>query len=68
MALKGQSIKIKDALEALMPGREKMMQEGICVVCHEPAGPKIHTRAGRDEYRISGTCEECYDAMFASPE
>jgi len=41
---------------------------GICIQCQEPAIPKCYSDAGREEYRISGLCEECFDEMFADNE
>lgn len=42
--------------------------EGLCVGCGEPALPKCYSEAGVREYRISGQCEPCFDAMFADPD
>lgn len=36
--------------------------KGICIACKQPALPKCHTEAGRREYLINATCEECFDA------
>ena len=50
---------------------EKLIREkeawktGVCVQCRQPALPKCYSEAGRREYRISGMCEECFDALFA---
>ena len=37
--------------------------KNICIKCKDPAPAKCHTEAGRDEYRISALCEDCFDAM-----
>jgi len=37
--------------------------QGICVMCKEQALPKCITQEGRDEYRISGLCEPCWDKV-----
>jgi hypothetical protein len=42
--------------------------KGICIECKEPALPKCYSEAGRGEYQISGTCEKCFDAMFAEED
>lgn len=42
--------------------------KGLCVDCRQPAEPKCHTAAGHGEYRISGMCEECFDALFADDD
>ncbi len=42
--------------------------KGICISCKEPAIPKCYSDAGRGEYRISGMCEQCFDALFADDE
>jgi hypothetical protein len=31
---------------------------GICIACKEP--PQLNTEAARNEYRISGLCEDCF--------
>lgn len=36
-------------------------ERGICVRCHTP--PTFYSEAGRHEYRISGLCEPCFDAV-----
>ena len=41
--------------------------KGICIDCKQPALPKCHTDEGRGEYRISGMCEECFDAACKEP-
>lgn len=48
--------------------KEEAHEKGICVDCKEPALPKCYSVAGRDEYRISGLCEQCFDAMFTDEE
>lgn len=37
---------------------------GICICCKENWAPKTHSEAGRQEYRISGLCEECFDRIL----
>jgi hypothetical protein len=38
--------------------------KGLCFKCKQPALPKCYSDAGRKEYKISGLCEQCFDAMF----
>ncbi len=42
--------------------------KGLCVICGEEAAGHVHTEAGRREYEISGSCEDCFDKMFAEDE
>ena len=37
--------------------------KGICINCQEPALQKCYSDAGREEYRISGMCELCFDEI-----
>jgi len=62
----------KDALQkqAIEDGEMKMtrdeaMSKGLCTICGEPALAKCYSEAGRCEYFISGSCERCFDKMFA---
>jgi len=41
---------------------------GICLQCQEPAIPKCYSNAGREEYRISGLCELCWNEMFGEDD
>lgn len=56
--------KVVKILNEVAAKAAKAQEEGRCWVCEDPAGPKIHSEAGSREYQISGTCEECFDAMF----
>ena len=47
---------------------QEAWSKGICIDCKQPAGPKCHTPDGKGEYRISATCEECWDAMFTDED
>ena len=65
----------KDSLEqsAIGAGEMKMsrseaLNKGLCLICGEPALPKCYSDAGRREYAISGSCERCFDAMFADED
>lgn len=56
----------KDAVARAATGMTKSEahEKGICIKCKENWEPKTHTELGRREYRISGYCEDCWDAMF----
>lgn len=53
-----------DVLNDIARTATQFQEKGECWVCEQPAKPRIHTEAGEREYRISGTCEECFDRMF----
>lgn len=59
---------LKDSLskEATGMTRDEAFAKGLCIVCKKP--PRWYSDAGRKEYRISGTCEYCFDAMFEEIE
>lgn len=35
--------------------------DGLCIVCGQPALPRCYSEAGRKEYGISKMCEPCFD-------
>jgi len=41
-----------------------------CVQCKHPfeMGKNVHTPSGMKETKISGLCENCWDALFAEDE
>lgn len=39
-------------------------EKGICIECREPADPNCYSVAGKAEWKISGLCERCFDAMY----
>jgi hypothetical protein len=39
---------------------------GVCLACKQP--PEFKTDLGRKEYRISGLCEACFEAIATEPE
>lgn len=59
-------------LQAFGKSRTDAMAEKVCVCCHKPVltadgsfdRDLIQTPAGEREYRISGICEKCFDALF----
>lgn len=61
--------KFKDAVSKEVFGisRSEALAKGICIDCGQPALPNCYSDAGRREYRISGLCEKCFDAIFANP-
>jgi hypothetical protein len=60
--------KFKEALrvEAELLSRGEAFEKGICARCQKP--PQFYSEAGRREYRISGLCEYCFDAVTMEPE
>lgn len=45
---------------------ERRLAGGLCLSCGEPfTAANVHSLAGWAETRISGTCEDCFDALFA---
>ena len=38
-------------------------RQGLCIRCKKP--PQFKTDDGREEYRLSALCEECFDEEFA---
>jgi len=38
-------------------------EKGVCINCKKPALARCYSRAGADEYRISGLCEMCFDEI-----
>jgi hypothetical protein len=59
-----QNHKDETAINAYGMTAEEAWSKNICIKCKEPALPKCLSEAGRDEYRISALCEECFDAIF----
>ena len=59
----------KDGLSKVAFGMTKAEAhaKGVCTQCREPAIPKCYSDAGRNEYSISGLCEQCFDALFEEP-
>ena len=42
---------------------------GHCYGCKEPfSDQNVHTRAGWQETKISGMCENCWDSMFSEDD
>ena len=48
--------------------RAEALEKGLCTICGEPARAKCYSAAGLREYAISGSCEKCFDAMFAEED
>ena len=58
--------KFKDNMAKELYGQTKAeaVAEGqICIDCKEPALANCYSDAGREEYRISGLCEKCFDRI-----
>ena len=62
--------RFKQALkdQAFGKGSDEIVAEGSCRRCHQPAGPKCYSDAGRREFQISGICERCFDAVCDEEE
>ena len=60
--------KLKDTLGKLLydTTSDKSIKDDICIRCKKP--PRFKTQAGKDEYRISGMCEYCFDELFKDCE
>ena len=59
----------KDSLSKEIFGKtvSEANSEGLCIQCHEPALENCYSEAGRREFKISGLCEKCFDAIFEGP-
>ena len=44
----------------------KAIAQNICIKCKKP--PHFKTKAGEEEYQLSGMCEYCFDKEFAELE
>jgi hypothetical protein len=45
--------------------KDEALAKGICVACRRPALERCPTALGRQEYRISGMCEICFEGLFS---
>ena len=55
--------KLAQDLYKMSPG--EAISQDLCIDCKMPALPRCYSDAGRNEYRISGLCEQCFDKIFA---
>lgn len=60
-----QDFKDELARECFGETSAEVQAKGLCISCKELALPKCYSSAGKSEYRISGMCEQCFDAMFS---
>ena len=51
-------------LQQVHARRDAAVAKGVCAICGGIPDLSTHTEAGKAEYRISATCEPCFDAMF----
>ena len=63
-----QQFKDSVAVAAFGITKAAVQQQGLCISCKQPAIPKCYSYEGKREYRISGMCEECFDALFKEDE
>jgi hypothetical protein len=54
---------MKDAIEAVFPGTRAAILENKCPVCKAAIGP-FRDALSRQEYVISGMCQECQDQVW----
>jgi hypothetical protein len=45
--------------------KEEALREGKCIRCKHPviSGLNVYSPAGAAEYKVSGLCEDCFDAI-----
>jgi len=55
----------KKNLQEEIYGKESHVnrEKGLCIQCKEPAIPNCYSQAGKDEFKISGLCEKCFDKI-----
>ena len=55
--------KLKDAISLSAHGmtKQEAHAQDVCVKCKELWWKKTRSNAGKQEYQISGLCEECFD-------
>lgn len=60
--------KLKDltAQQAFGMTKAEAVAQGLCIQCRQP--PRFYSDAGRQEYRISGLCEYCFDEITKEPD
>lgn len=55
----------KEIIKAVFPELVKDIDEGRCPICHKiPC--EFKDELSKKEYKISGLCQECQDAMFCN--
>ncbi len=50
-------------IELLFPGTAQSIQEGLCPICKGEV-TSFRNELSAQEYRISGMCQKCQDAVF----
>ena len=58
-----QKIQNEMAKEIYGKTKSEALESGLCISCSEPAIPKCYSEAGREEFKISGLCEICFDEI-----
>ena len=56
----------KDEVSKIAHGitKAEAIEKCICIDCKERVDGRIFTKAGLNEYFISGYCEVCFDKLF----
>ena len=63
----------RDIMKLAFPEEMELIDAGKCPSCRMPpwidqcGNPVFKDKLSLEEYRISGLCQECQDAVFKSP-
>ena len=55
-------------LQMIHAQRDAAVASGLCASCNTAPDFTTHSEAGKAEWNISGTCEPCFDKMFAGDD
>ena len=53
----------EDIIEKIFPGTLEKIKKEICPTCSEPV-EEFRDDLSRQEFKISGMCQKCQDAVF----
>ncbi len=62
------------AIDALLTGftggkvRTDIIRQGLCMTCDRTTTATFRDEVSRNEYRISGMCQDCQDEVFGIKE
>tara|TARA_R100000458_G_C8214957_1_gene201206 strand:- start:374 stop:616 length:243 start_codon:yes stop_codon:yes gene_type:complete len=48
--------------------RYEIIRQGLCMTCDRTTTALFRDEVSRDEYRISGMCQDCQDSVFGADE